>query len=101
MRDPSDLSEQAAWDKLHAITDEGLSDILNEMSGDMGSENFMALLAAVRDKKPFEIGIAFKKFAHTLMLENIDGDELARQADEVARAEAADIRREHRRDIGR
>lgn len=99
--DASDLAEQAAWDKLHAITDEGFSDILNEMSGDMGSENFMALLAAVRDKKPFEIGVAFKAFAHALILETVDGDELARQADEDARAEAADARRDQREFLGR
>lgn len=99
--DASDLAEQAAWDKLHAISDEGLSDILNEMSGDMGSDAFMRLLAAVRKCDALEVGFRFNEFAHALMLKTVDGDELAHQADEDARAEAADARRDQREFLGR
>lgn len=101
MHDPSDLAEQAAWDKLKAISDEGLSDTLAEMSGDIGGDEFMLLLQEVRHGNAFKIGMAFKNFAHSIIYQTIDGSELARQADEDARAEAADDRREHRRDIGR
>jgi hypothetical protein len=97
----SDLAEHAAWDKLRAFNDEGLSDLLQEMSGDMGSADFMKLLAAVREGIKLNIGIAFQEFAHTLMLKTVDGDELARQADEDARAEAADARRDQREFLGR
>jgi hypothetical protein len=100
--DPSDLAEQAAWDKLHAINDEDFSgEILQEMSGAIDRPEFMRLLQAVREGIPLNIGIAFNDFAHALMLETVDGNELARQADEDARAEAADARRDQRNFLGR
>lgn len=97
----SDLAEQAAWDKLHAISDEGLSDLLQEMGGDCDTQLFMNLLAAVRKNKFFDVGVAFQEFAHAFMLKTVDGNELARQADEDARAEAADARRDQREFLGR
>lgn len=98
---PSDLAEQEASRKLREISDEGLSDLLQEMAGACDCEEFMALLKATRGGNLIDIGIAFKEFALALMLKTVDGDELAQAAEEDARAEAADDRREHRRDIGR
>ena len=102
IHDPSDLAEAEARRKLREISDEDLSgEILQEMAGACDCDEFMDLLAAVRKGDALQIGIAFKYFAHALMLKTVDGEELAQAAREDARAEAADSRREQREFLGR
>jgi len=99
---PSDLAEQEARRKLREISDEGLSgEILQEMAGACDSDEFMALLKAVRKGVFYDVGVAFQEFALALMLKTVDGEELAQAAREDARAEAADSRREQREFLGR
>ncbi len=93
--DPSHLAEREVERRIRNVTDDYLcSEILPEF--DTRSDQFLSFLKAVREMDKYEIGDRFLAYLGAHFERQIDGDELAREADEDARAEAADARREAR-----